>query len=54
MSFDVDSRCQGNPGEVKCLENHMHNLETGDAITFREVKGMDAINGTVYTVTGKT
>ncbi len=37
---------------MKCLEHHLHSLETGDTITLREVKGMEAINGTVHTVTG--
>ena len=44
---------QANPGVVTCLENTLHGLETGDQVTFSEVVGMSAINGTTHTVEGK-
>ena len=44
---------QANPGVVTCLENTLHGLETGDQVTFTEVVGMSAINGTTHTVEGK-
>ena len=34
------------------MENHFHNLETGDQVTFREVVGMAALNGTTHTIIG--
>ncbi len=30
----------------------MHNLESGDLVTFKEVVGMSAINGTKHVVKG--
>ncbi|GAB1603006.1 ubiquitin-like modifier-activating enzyme 6 [Argonauta hians] len=39
-----------NPGVVSCLENTRHNLQTDEKITFKEVKGMTALNGEVCTV----
>ena len=44
---------QANPGVVTCLENTLHGLETGDQVTFSEVVGMSAINGTTHTVEGE-
>ncbi|KAL5481764.1 hypothetical protein EMCRGX_G021995 [Ephydatia muelleri] len=38
------------PGIVTCLENHLHGLETGDVVCFKEVVGMEDINGTHHTV----
>ncbi|EGG24766.1 hypothetical protein DFA_03010 [Cavenderia fasciculata] len=35
---------------VTCMENQMHNLESGDLVLFREVKGMTEINGTKHKV----
>lgn len=31
----------------------MHGLETGDSVTFKEVKGMMALNDQSFQVTGK-
>ncbi|KAI0237342.1 Ubiquitin-like modifier-activating enzyme 6 [Lamellibrachia satsuma] len=36
---------KANPGVVSTLENRMHHLESGDMVTFKEVKGMTSING---------
>ncbi|KAK2177102.1 hypothetical protein NP493_617g01041 [Ridgeia piscesae] len=36
---------KANPGIVSTLENRMHHLESGDMVTFKEVKGMTSING---------
>ena len=35
------------------MENTKHRLETGDSVTFREVVGMTAINGTTHTIKGE-
>jgi len=43
---------QADPGVVECLENHVHNLETGDLVAFKEVVGMEAINGSTHSITG--
>lgn len=48
--FFIGNITKGNPAVVKCLDNHLHNLETGDTIAFSEVVGMLAINGTAHTV----
>ena len=37
-------------GVVACLEEHRHNLETGDIVRFREVRGMTELNGTEHEV----
>jgi ubiquitin-activating enzyme E1 len=39
-----------NPLVVECLEHHRHGLETGDTVTFREVRGPD-LNGKRFEVT---
>lgn len=44
---------QANPGVVTCLENRVHALETGDVVTFREVKGMTEVNGRQFTIKGQ-
>ena len=36
---------QANPGVVTTLENVMHGLESGDVVMFKEVQGMEALNG---------
>ncbi|RUS91761.1 hypothetical protein EGW08_000469 [Elysia chlorotica] len=37
-------------GVVTCLDQRLHGLETGDRVTFREVKGMVELNGQEFTV----
>ncbi|GFR83919.1 ubiquitin-like modifier-activating enzyme 6, partial [Elysia marginata] len=37
-------------GVVTCLDQRMHNLVTGDKVTFREVKGMTEVNGQQFTI----
>lgn len=37
-------------GVVSVIENHMHGLEDGDVVTFREVKGMTQLNEGMYRV----
>ena len=39
---------------VTTLENIMHGLEDGDVVTFKEVQGMETINGKQATVKGKS
>ncbi|KAI8478870.1 Ubiquitin-like modifier-activating enzyme 6 [Branchiostoma belcheri] len=41
---------KANPGVVTCLESRMHGFETGDVVTFKEVVGMDALNGTSHKI----
>ena len=43
---------QGNPGTVTVLEGLRHGLQDGDFVTFKEVVGMAALNGTVHPVKG--
>ena len=44
---------QANPGVVTCFEGYLHGLESGDQVTFTEVVGMSAVNGTTHVVKGK-
>eukprot|EP00039_Didymoeca_costata_P007978 m.106253 g.106253 ORF g.106253 m.106253 type:complete len:1031 (+) comp13900_c0_seq4:341-3433(+) len=37
-------------GIVTVIDNHMHNLEDGDHVTFREVEGMTELNGKQFVV----
>ncbi|KAK7929426.1 hypothetical protein WMY93_005821 [Mugilogobius chulae] len=43
----IQNITQDNPGVVTCMDNHPHGLETGQCVIFREVNGMDELNGTV-------
>lgn len=42
---------QGSPGLVKVQDRH--GLNTGDVVRFKEVCGMEALNGTTHRVTGR-
>ncbi|XP_072319918.1 ubiquitin-like modifier-activating enzyme 6 [Eucyclogobius newberryi] len=46
----IQSITQDNPGVVTCMDNHPHGLETGQCVVFREVNGMDELNGTVQKI----
>jgi ubiquitin-activating enzyme E1-like protein 2 len=46
----VDKIIKGNPGVVSIQEGGRHGLQDGDCVTFKEVGGMTAINGTVNSV----
>ncbi|XP_076443646.1 ubiquitin-like modifier-activating enzyme 6 [Babylonia areolata] len=35
---------KADPGVVTCLDNRLHGLETGDLVTFKEIKGMEQLN----------
>ncbi|PIK61135.1 putative ubiquitin-like modifier-activating enzyme 6-like [Apostichopus japonicus] len=37
---------KGNPGIVTSLDNTMHDFQSGDTVTFKEIKGMESLNGT--------
>lgn len=41
---------KANPGVVTTLDNRMHGLQTGDKVTFKEIVGMTALNGSEQTV----
>ena len=43
---------QANPGVVTTLDNRMHGFQTGDKVTFKEIVGMSALNGTEHTIKG--
>lgn len=43
----IQSISQDNPGVVTCMDNNPHGLQTGQCVMFREVNGMDELNGTV-------
>ncbi|KAM4707570.1 ubiquitin-like modifier-activating enzyme 6 isoform 1-T2 [Discoglossus pictus] len=47
----ISNVTQSNPGEVTCFENRPHRLETGQYVTFREVHGMTALNGSMQQIT---
>ncbi|XP_043826790.1 ubiquitin-like modifier-activating enzyme 6 [Dromiciops gliroides] len=47
----ISNITQANPGIVTCLENHPHKLETGNFVTFREINGMAALNGSTKQIT---
>ncbi|KAL1024009.1 hypothetical protein UPYG_G00050240 [Umbra pygmaea] len=40
-----------NPGVVTCMDGRAHGLQTGQSVLFREVNGMDQINGSARQVT---
>ncbi|CAI9550144.1 unnamed protein product [Staurois parvus] len=46
----ISNITQSNPGVVTCFENRSHNLECGQYVTFREVNGMAALNGSTHQV----
>ncbi|XP_015766357.1 PREDICTED: ubiquitin-like modifier-activating enzyme 6 [Acropora digitifera] len=41
---------KANPGVVTTLDNRMHGFQTGDKVTFKEIVGMSALNGTEHTI----
>ena len=44
---------QENPGVVTTMEDAMHGLEDGDYVTFKEIKGMTALNDKTCSVKGR-
>ncbi|MED6273643.1 Ubiquitin-like modifier-activating enzyme 6 [Characodon lateralis] len=47
----IQSITQDNPGIVTCMDNRPHGLQTGQSVIFREVQGMEELNGTLRQVT---
>uniref|UniRef100_A0A670JJD4 E1 ubiquitin-activating enzyme n=1 Tax=Podarcis muralis TaxID=64176 RepID=A0A670JJD4_PODMU len=47
----ISNISQSNPGIVTCLDNNPHKLETGQFVTFREVNGMQCLNGSTHQIT---
>ncbi|XP_045567528.1 ubiquitin-like modifier-activating enzyme 6, partial [Salmo salar] len=47
----IQNITQGNPGVVTCMDSRTHGLQTGQSVLFREVNGMDSLNGTARQVT---
>uniref|UniRef100_A0A8C7JL90 Ubiquitin-like modifier-activating enzyme 6 n=1 Tax=Oncorhynchus kisutch TaxID=8019 RepID=A0A8C7JL90_ONCKI len=47
----IQNITQGNPGVVTCMDSRTHGLQTGQSVLFREVNGMDTLNGTARQVT---
>ena len=43
---------QADPGVVTTLENILHGFESGEHVVFKEVKGMEELNGRQCQVTG--
>ncbi|KAM7419181.1 hypothetical protein PAMA_016345 [Pampus argenteus] len=41
----IQSITQDNPGVVTCMDNQPHGLQTGQSVVFREVNGMEELNG---------
>ncbi|CAI8051799.1 Ubiquitin-like modifier-activating enzyme 6 [Geodia barretti] len=46
----IASISQANPGVVSCQEGQLHGLVTGDHVEFREVVGMETLNGKTFPV----
>ncbi|XP_071795032.1 ubiquitin-like modifier-activating enzyme 6 [Asterias amurensis] len=46
----IASITKANPGVVTSLDNRMHGFESSDNITFKEVEGMTALNGTTHKI----
>ncbi|XP_053317677.1 ubiquitin-like modifier-activating enzyme 6 [Spea bombifrons] len=46
----ISNITQSSNGEVTCFENRPHKLESGQFVTFREVHGMTALNGSVHKI----
>ncbi|XP_074650739.1 ubiquitin-like modifier-activating enzyme 6 [Tubulanus polymorphus] len=46
----ISTITKANPGVVTCLDDIRHGLETGDVVTFKEVRGMEALNGRMFPV----
>ncbi|KAK2161943.1 hypothetical protein LSH36_107g04046 [Paralvinella palmiformis] len=42
----ISNVTKDNPGEVTTLDNMLHGFETGDLVRFKEIRGMDSLNGT--------
>mmetsp|Transcript_33024 Transcript_33024/g.92448 ORF Transcript_33024/g.92448 Transcript_33024/m.92448 type:complete len:1015 (+) Transcript_33024:148-3192(+) len=45
---------RGEETTIRCLPNHLHGLDEGNWVMFREVKGVDELNGGKYHVVKKT
>jgi len=43
---------QANPGVVTMLEHKMHGFETGETVSFKELSGMDGMNGSLRQIEG--
>ncbi|KAM3624083.1 uncharacterized protein V6R79_018735 [Siganus canaliculatus] len=46
----IQTITQANPGVVACMDNTPHGLQTGQSVVFREVNGMEELNGTMQQV----
>ncbi|XP_058497315.1 ubiquitin-like modifier-activating enzyme 6 [Solea solea] len=46
----IQSITQDSPGVVTCMDDQPHCLQTGQSVVFREVHGMEELNGTVRQV----
>ncbi|XP_063775996.1 ubiquitin-like modifier-activating enzyme 6 [Pseudophryne corroboree] len=46
----ISNITQSNPGVVTCFENLPHKLESGQFVTFREVNGMNVLNGSTHQI----
>uniref|UniRef100_A0A8C5BXK3 Ubiquitin-activating enzyme E1 C-terminal domain-containing protein n=1 Tax=Gadus morhua TaxID=8049 RepID=A0A8C5BXK3_GADMO len=47
----IQSITQGSPGVVTCMDNRPHGLQNGQSVLFREVNGMQELNGSTRPVT---
>ncbi|XP_072016997.1 ubiquitin-like modifier-activating enzyme 6 [Amphiura filiformis] len=50
ISFPIESITKSNESQVTALDRHVHGFKDGDHITFKGVKGMNALNGTTRQV----
>lgn len=49
-SVFISNISKANPGVVTSLDSSMHGFETDDIVTFKEVTGMDTVNGQQYKI----
>lgn len=47
----IQNITQGNPGVVTCMDSRPHGLQTGQSVLFREINGMQELNGTTRPIT---
>ncbi|KAI5628218.1 ubiquitin-like modifier-activating enzyme 6, partial [Silurus asotus] len=47
----IQNISQENPGVVTCMDSRTHGLQTGQSVSFREINGMNELNGTTHQIT---
>ncbi|KAI5087744.1 ubiquitin-like modifier-activating enzyme 6, partial [Silurus meridionalis] len=47
----IQNISQENPGVVTCMDSRTHGLQTGQSVSFREINGMNELNGATHQIT---